>query len=137
MHCLLVTMARVLKKLSANRICRADSTIILVILRILLLLDSRAASGSDKQTQWGVPVDGLRVGLQLAQAERTEFHPGDVVRLSVEFKANRAMLVPHAVLWQYSELHVLAPNAREYIWDPSEIHKDAVKLRIDAEDWVK
>jgi hypothetical protein len=95
------------------------------------------ALGSDNHAQWGERVDGLSVGLQLAQAERTEFHPGEVVRLTVAFKAERAMRVPHAALWQYSELHIVGPNAREYIWDPGELHKDDVGRKIDAEDWVK
>jgi hypothetical protein len=137
MHCSFVAKAQGRKKTSANKIPRAESTFIPLVVWILLLLASGAASGSNKQAQWGVPVDGLRVGLHLAQAERTEFHPGEVVQLTVEFKAKRTMLVPHAVLWQYSELHVVGPNAREYIWNPGELHKVDAKIKIDAGDWTK
>ena len=137
MHCSLIAKARGRTKTSANKIRRAESTIITLVMWVFLLLESGAASGSNKQAKWGVTVDGLSVGLQLAQAERTEFHPGEVVQLTVEFKAKRVLLVPHAVLWQYSELHVVGPNAREYIWDPGEIHKVDAKIKIDAEDWVK
>jgi hypothetical protein len=123
------------QKRLANKRLQSELTIIVWIMWILLL-HLQAASAGDR-TQWGNAVGGLTVELRVAPAERTEFHPGEVVRLTVEFKTKRPVLVPHAVLWQYSELHVVGPNAREHIWDPGEIHKHDVGRKIDADDWVK
>jgi hypothetical protein len=50
-----------------------------------VLAGVRAGFADDFSTHWGEAVGGLKAGVRLEPAERTQLHPGEVLNLVVEF----------------------------------------------------
>jgi hypothetical protein len=88
-------------------------------------------------THWGVSVDGLKAGVRLDPIDRTEYHPGEVLNLVMEFdvELNHPLRVPLAALCEYTAVHVVGPDGREYIWDRGGTHHEDAAMKIDADDW--
>jgi hypothetical protein len=72
--------------------------------------------------QWGDPADGVRLGVAIEPAGQSEFHAGEMVRLSVKLKPDWKMLLPADInnnLDYYCVVHVVTPDGHESVWDPA------------------
>src|SRR5262249_44848412 len=63
-------------------------------------------------------VNGLTLQIELEPTGRTEFHPGEVLKISAVVKNDRAMSLPADSISLHVELHVTMPDGNENVWDP-------------------
>jgi hypothetical protein len=100
---------------------------------LLFLGDFSAATAADDPAHWGDAVNGLRLGIDIGRSVRTEFHPGEVVQITVEVKPQRAIRLPKTPdVDQFIEIHVRTPDGRESIWAstyPSESKAEPRRIR--------
>jgi hypothetical protein len=103
----------------------------------LLLAGANAKPADYNDTHWGTTVDGLKAGVRLEPIERMEYHPGEVLKLVIEFdvELNHRLKVPKAALWQYSDVHIVEPNGQEFAWNLGGIHFQDHEIKIDSGDW--
>jgi hypothetical protein len=90
----------------------------------------------DDHTQWGEAVDGLRIGTKLDPPTRSEFHPGEIAEFVIKYKLDRPLRLPFWGLDIYTELHLISPDGREFVWDP--FHEYAAgrqRLSAEEKDW--
>ncbi|HTQ38748.1 MAG TPA: hypothetical protein VMJ32_06955 [Pirellulales bacterium] len=104
---------------------------------LLVLASTRVIAADYNDTHWGAPVDGLKAGVRLDPIDRTEYHPGEVLNLVMEFDAelNHPFRVPMAALCEYATVHVVGPDGRECIWDPGGTDREDAGIKIEADEW--
>jgi hypothetical protein len=105
----------------------------------LLLASTRVIAADYADTHWGTPVDGLKAGVRLEPIKRTEYHPGEVLKLVLEFdvELGHRPRVPMAALWQFADVHIVGSTGREFAWNPGGIHFKDAETKIDSDDWER
>jgi hypothetical protein len=105
----------------------------------LLLTGSRVIAADYNDAFWGTAVDGLKAGVRLEPIERTEYHPGEVLKLVIQFdvELDHRIRVPMEALWQYSDVHIVGPTGQEFAWNPGGIHFKDTQFKVDSDGWKK
>jgi hypothetical protein len=85
---------------------------------LLSAATAQAAPGAEDGVLWGPAADGISIGIRIEPPGRTEWHPGEVMKVVEHFRAKKANIrVPTFGLVVFTKIHVLTPEGKELIWE--------------------
>ncbi len=85
----------------------------------VVLLPCAIAPAADEGVLWGPASGGISIGIKIEPAGRTEWHPGEAMRVIQYFRAKKPNIrVSPFGLVVSTKLHVVGPDGREVIWEP-------------------